>query len=160
MPDMLVPLYKPPPLSSLETLPYTTEGVEIVRAMAPNLSLLQKWVSTHFSPQWADECTVCFANQPITCFIAVKKANDKKEILGFACYEATYPTFFGPTGVHPNHRKKGIGQGLLLHAMHGLKELGYVYGIIGSAGPVGFYEKVLHATVIEGSVPGPYENIL
>ena len=124
--------------------------------MAPNMTAIAQWVEEHFSKIWASECMVCFSRQPITCFVAL----DGDEIVGFACYQATYPTFFGPTGVLPQYRKQGIGHGLLLHALHGLKELGYPYGFIGGAGPVDFYKKTVNAVVIEDSTPGPYENLL
>jgi len=36
----------------------------------------------------------------------------------------------------------------------GLRELGYVYAIIGSAGPTDFYERTVGAIVIPDSEPG------
>ena len=48
---------------------------------------------------------------------------------------------FGPTGVAENARGGGIGKSLLLACLCGLREMGYVYGIIGGAGPVEFYEN-------------------
>jgi hypothetical protein len=41
-----------------------------------------------------------------------------------------------------------------------LREMGYVYGIIGRAGPIGFYEKAVGATVIPDSEPGIYTDLL
>jgi hypothetical protein len=38
--------------------------------------------------------------------------------------------------------------------------LGYAYGIIGSAGPVEFYQKTVAAIVIPDSSPGVYTNLL
>ena len=49
---------------------------------------------------------------------------------------------------------------LLLACLHGLKDLGYGYGIIGSAGPVDFYKKCCGAVVIEDSAPGVYRGML
>jgi len=44
--------------------------------------------------------------------------------------------------------------------MEGLKDLGYVYGIIGGVGPREFYEKACGAVEIPGSDPGIYRDIL
>ena len=49
--------------------------------------------------------------------------------------------FFGPTGVEQTERGNGIGKALLMESLWGLRELGYVYGIIGGAGPVEFYQR-------------------
>ncbi len=75
---------------------------------------------------------------------------------GFACYEVSCRAFFGPTGVIAEARGRGVGRALLLHAMHGLREPGYAYGIIGQAGPTEFYKKTLGGIEIEGSSPGIY----
>jgi hypothetical protein len=57
-------------------------------------------------------------------------------------------------------RGRGIGKALLFASLWGLRELGYVYGIIGGAGPVEFYEKAVGAIVIPDSEPGIYANPL
>jgi hypothetical protein len=48
----------------------------------------------------------------------------------------------------------------LLASLWGLREMGYVYGIIGNAGPVHFYQKTVGAIVIPDSEPGIYANAL
>jgi len=55
---------------------------------------------------------------------------------------------------------RGIGKALLLASLWGLREMGYVYGIIGRAGPVEFYEQAVGAIVIPDSDPGIYTNLL
>jgi hypothetical protein len=55
---------------------------------------------------------------------------------------------------------RGIGKALLLACLCGLRELGYVYAIIGRAGPIDFYEKAVGAMVIPDSDPGIYTNLL
>jgi hypothetical protein len=45
-------------------------------------------------------------------------------------------------------------------ALRGLRELGYVYGIIGAAGPVKFYQESVRAIVIPESEPGIYIDLL
>jgi predicted N-acetyltransferase YhbS len=81
-------------------------------------------------------------------------------VIGFAAYECTRRAFFGPTAVAEAHRGAGVGTALLLAALHGLAELGYVYGIIGGVGPAEFYAKAVGATLIPDSAPGIYTDSL
>ena len=114
------------------------------------------WVNQEFGAEWASECDVAFAKQPVSCIIAVQDG----KLLGFACYDVTCKGFFGPTGVTAEARGQGVGRALLLAALHGLAEMGYAYAIIGGAGPVDFYQKTVGAIEIEGSVPGIYRDRL
>jgi predicted N-acetyltransferase YhbS len=77
-------------------------------------------------------------------------------IIGFAAYECTRRSYFGPTGVAIAERQRGIGKALLLVALHGLREMGYAYGIIGSAESPEFYANAAGAVEIENSAPGIY----
>lgn len=160
MPDMLVKLYQLPPVQPVvEKL--ASEGVLIRRALPPEKHKVIGWVREAFGDNWASECDVAFARQPVGCMIAVRESgDDQKEIVGFACYDATCMNFFGPTGVKESERGKGVGKALLLAALHAMKEQGYAYAIIGGAGPVDYYARVVGATVIEGSVPGIYRGML
>jgi len=81
-------------------------------------------------------------------------------VIGFAGYECTRKAFFGPTGVTKKERGRGIGTALLIASLWGLRELGYVYAIIGSAGPADFYQRTVGATVIPDSDPGIYVDLL
>ena len=47
-----------------------------------------------------------------------------KEIIGFACFEATAKNYFGPIGVAPDCREGGVGTGLLLSCLHSMWEMG------------------------------------
>lgn len=109
-----------------------------------------------FSVSWADEITVGFAHKPVSVYIATSE----KEIIGFAAYECTRRAFFGPAGVREAARGQGIGKALLMACLHGLRELGYVYGIIGHAGPIEFYQKTVGAIIIPDSDPGIYTDLL
>jgi hypothetical protein len=51
-----------------------------------------------------------------------------------------------------------VGRALLIACLWGLREMGYVYGIIGGAGPTAFYERTVGATVIPDSQPGIYAD--
>ena len=48
----------------------------------------------------------------------------------------------------------------MIASLWGLRELGYVYGIIGAAGPTEFYQQAVGAIVIPDSEPGIYSDLL
>src|SRR5262249_39350312 len=150
MADLLVSLLKLP----LPTPPVNTFSIR--RARPFEISRVTGFIEENFSRAWADEISVGFANKPITVYIATREAR----VIGFAGYECTRKAFFGPTGVLESARGQGIGRALLIASLWGLRELGYVYGIIGGAGPVDFYQAAVGAIVIPGSEPGIYTDLL
>jgi predicted N-acetyltransferase YhbS len=155
MSDMLV---------SLLTLPDDREIVDklkdegiLVRRIQPfEISLLRRFVLDTFGEGWADEVSNAFGHQPPTCFVATTE----KRIIGFGAYECTRRDYFGPTGVHPDFRSKGIGKALLLACLRSMYELGYAYAIIGGVGPADFYTRVAGAIPIPDSTPGVYVDML
>ena len=151
--DMLVKLYEVQDCPEL-TEKLKAEGIFIKKAMTPDLTKITSWVKETFGQGWADECTAAILTDG--CWIAVK---DKK-VIGFACYDATMKDFFGPTGVQENMRGHGVGKALLIRCLISMKERGYAYAIIGSAGPKDFYRKAVGAIGIEGSIPGAYRNMV
>ena len=151
MPDLLVNLVKLPPLQ-----PVSGPNITIRRAQPFEITPVRRFIEENFSVAWADEISVGFANKPVTVFIATREGR----VIGFAGYECTRKAFFGPTGVEKTERGRGIGKALLIEALHGLRELGYVYGIIGAAGPVEFYQEAVSAIVIPHSEPGIYTDLL
>ena len=155
MPDLLVNLLKLPLLEpALEEM---ERAQNLIRRAQPfEMSKVREFVEKNFSVAWADEISVGFANKPVSVYIAVLQ----KEIVGFAAYECTRRGFFGPTGVIESVQGRGIGRALLLACLWGLREMGYVYGIIGRAGPIEFYQKTVGAIVIPDSEPGIYMNLL
>ena len=151
MADLLVNLLRLPAFDST-----AEEGFLVRRAQPFEITPVRRFVETNFSRGWADEISVGFAHQPITVFVATID----RELAGFAAYECTRRGFFGPTGVVPEAQGKGIGKALLLASLYALRELGYVYAIIGAAGPVRFYQKTVGAIVIPDSEPGIYTDLL
>jgi len=152
MADMLVRLYAlPDPAPALARA--NERGVTIRRPASWERTLLVEWVRDAFSRGWADECAIAFANQPPSCFVAVRDAR----IVGFACHDCTRANFFGPAGVDESMRGAGIGAALTLRTLAAMRDAGYAYAIIGGVGPGDFYARVAGATLIEGSIPGIYD---
>jgi GNAT superfamily N-acetyltransferase len=155
MVDLLVRLYDlPDPGPRLAAL--KGEGVIVRRAMAYERRHVLDWIARRFGDGWAGEAASAFGPPPANCFLAVRDGT----VLGFACIECTCKGFFGPAGVEEDERGRGVGTGLLLAALHAMRESGYAYAVIGGAGSVAFYERVVGAVPIEGSDPGVYRDRL
>lgn len=140
--DMLVDLYQPIIQELVSPFP-------IKRVLSPSSDKVLAFIGTHFSEGWVSEAKAgVYSNNP-TCFIAV----DGEKIIGFACYDVTAKGYFGPTGVDPEYRGKGVGKALLLKCLVALKEAGYGYAIIGGVAPHNwpFYEKTCGAVTIANS---------
>ncbi|MFA6947728.1 MAG: GNAT family N-acetyltransferase [Eubacteriales bacterium] len=159
MPDLLVKLYELPALEP-ELNALAAQNIVVRKPIGPENYAVIAWIKEFFGNGWASESENAFFNDPKTIYIAVREGEEGSKMLGFACYDATVKGFFGPTGVDPAERGRGIGKALLLACLHGLRNDGYGYGIIGSAGPVDFYKKCCGATVIENSSPGVYRGYL
>ncbi len=155
MPDMLVKLYD---LPSLEPVLKRQRdlGLRIRRGMPPEKFLVLEWIREHFSEYWVSEADVGFSTHPTTTLLAHRG----DQLLGFACYDTTHKGFFGPTGVDALERGKGIGTALLLATLHAMRDAGYMYGIIGGAGPVGYYEKVGAAVIPDSEPSRAYQDML
>jgi hypothetical protein len=159
MPDMLVNLLRLPPLEPLLS-DLSEQGVTLRRAQPWEVTKLQNFVKRRFSQPWADEASVGFTRQPVSVYMALRHTGRDAKVIGFAAYECTRRGFFGPTGVVEEERGCGVGRALLIASLKGLREMGYVYGIIGGVGPIRFYEEAVGATVIADSSPGIYADPL
>jgi len=155
MPDMLVPLYRLPPVEPRANK-LAEHNITLRAAMPYERSLVLAFIEDTFSTAWADEAATTFAHHPVRTIIA----HQDQTILGFACHDATTRAFFGPTGVHPDHQRKGIGAALLIAALHAMQQRGYAYAIIGAAGPTDFYQRTVNAIPIPDSTPGIYKHKL
>jgi len=151
MTDLLVKLYDlPDPGAQLAAL--AEMDILVRRAMASEKNRVVGWTRHRFGDGWAAECDLAFARQPIACMVAV--FGDR--LAGFACHDSTYRNFFGPIGIDPDLRQKGVGRAVLLATLRAMADAGYAYAIIGGAGPVAFFEKCVGAVPIPGSTPGVY----
>ncbi len=154
MGDLLVKLYDLPDEGAAKER-LTAQGIHLIRPLSADKGPICRWVKEHFSEGWSDEVSLAFSGQPVTCFIALNEVSDP---VGFACYDATFRGFFGPTGVLESHRGQGIGTALLLRALHAMSEAGYAYAVIGFSGADEFYARTVGAVPIEGSSPGAYRD--
>lgn len=155
MHDMLVRLFQLLDGSPLRSA-LDEKGVTIRRCNPFEAHILEDWVGRHFSPRWVCECRVAMAHQPSGCFIATRDS----EILGFVCVDATARGFIGPMGVSESARGMGVGKALFITGLEQMRHLGYVYAIVGGAGPVDLYKRWVGATIIENDTPGIYTGIL
>lgn len=150
MPDLLVNLLRLPSPGK------DPDGFLVHRPQPFEVSIVRSFIAENFSRKWADEISIGFARQPVSVFVASADG----ELVGFAGYECTRRAFFGPMGVVETAQAKGVGKALLLASLWSLREMGYVYAIVGAAGPVRFYEKTVGGIVIPDSEPGIYTNPL
>ncbi|HNP34727.1 MAG TPA: GNAT family N-acetyltransferase [Woeseiaceae bacterium] len=133
------------------------QNIMIRRAMAHERDDVVDWVRQHFpqeSRPWGSEVAIAVSRTPATCYVAIRD----RQMLGFACFDATALGFFGPTGTAESERGLGIGAALLVASLRAMSNAGYAYAIIGGVGEQvrGFYERCVGATEIVGSTPGIY----
>jgi ribosomal protein S18 acetylase RimI-like enzyme len=95
---------------------------------------------------WADEVKFSLKLQPPTTFIAKNEAN---EIVGWATHSQFFPGSFGPTGVEPSIRGKGIGTKLFLWCLWDIKQKGLdtceIMWVEGNT--IKFYSKAIGAYI-------------
>lgn len=159
MPDMLVKLYELADDWSFIAQQQQL-GIIIRKPLASEKYLVLEWVRREFGEVWAAETDHAFSCQPISCFIAVRPAEQGYELIGFACYETAALNLFGPTGVLESCRGRGTGRALLLACLLDMKLKGYAYAIIGWVGPAEFYAKAAGAVVIPDSEPSIWKTWL
>ncbi len=157
MADMLVKLYNIPNSHDIEKK-LLQNGIRIKKALAPDRSKIIAFSRICAKDDYSDEVRAAFSNNPVTCYIATRE----KELIGFACYEATARNFFGPMAVLESERKKGVGKALLLMALESMRELGYAYAIIGwpANSAVSFYKKCAGAIMIDEKSSGVYKRMV
>ena len=151
---MLVRLYDLPD-ASLYYRRAEEAGVAVRRADPWDHARYRRFVEGTFGELWAVEADLAYRQSPITAFVAEREGS----IVGFAAYECTRRGYFGPTGVQPDERGRGIGGALLFRSLESMREMGYAYAIIGGVGPQDYYKKVCGAFVIPGSEVGVYGSL-
>lgn len=119
-------------------------GITVRRGVAADREPLFAPIEREWSVGWRDAVTLAFAHDPIDVFVAVAGS----EMIGFAAIEVDQCIgTFGPTGVVPVCRGRGIGRRLLWACLHELRARGRETCQIGWIGPVDFYHRSCGAII-------------
>ncbi|MDG4822522.1 GNAT family N-acetyltransferase [Asanoa sp. WMMD1127] len=105
-------------------------GVAVRRAVAADVPGLVEFAAAHFGPGWGAE-----VSESAGIHYAVRDG----EVLGFASWGSSRPSYFGPMGTASAARGLGVGGVLLRRCLRDQHEAGLASAQIGWVGPVPFY---------------------
>lgn len=120
------------------------QGFFIKRAEKQDKEIITDFLNREF-PFWITEVDNAFSNDPITTYICIYEG----KCVGFSNYEGNNKGtgWFGPMGVLPITRGKGIGAILCKLCLNGIADLGFGEAIIPWVGPTRFYSKVCDSQI-------------
>lgn len=119
-------------------------GVLVRRAVGADRAALTAFARDNFeSPSWAGEVADSLDRPGAGCHIALRDG----ELLGFAAYGSSRPSWFGPMGTAPAAQGLGIGAVLLRRCLIDQRADGHRSAQIGWVGPVPFYSAVAGARI-------------
>jgi mycothiol synthase len=119
-------------------------GITVRRATSEDIPALVEFARATFTDGWAGEITHSVGRDRAGCHLAVK---DGGEVLGFASYGSSRPSWFGPMGTAPAARGTGIGSVLLRRCLADQKADGHDRVQIGWVDPVPFYSATVGARI-------------
>ncbi|MFY1634498.1 GNAT family N-acetyltransferase [Solwaraspora sp. WMMB335] len=122
-----------------------TAGVTVRRAATPDASALVSFARSTFGDAWAAEAAQAIGREQAGCHLAVRERDG--EVLGFAAYGSSRPSWFGPMGTAPTAQGLGIGATLLRRCLRDLRAAGHQRVEIGWVGPVPFYASAAAARI-------------
>ena len=123
MSDMLVKLYKLPPLQpALDAI--APLHIHIRPARIGEEYQIVPWIAQHFYAGWENGVVYTIHRSPCSFFIAIEKqppdperadpyALPPEKLVGFACYDASNRGMFGPMGGTPTLRRSGDRHGVV-----------------------------------------------
>jgi ribosomal protein S18 acetylase RimI-like enzyme len=120
------------------------EGVTVRRAAVADVPALIDFASTTFGGGWAGELAHSVGRTGAGCHVAVGPGG---EILGFAAYGSSRPSWFGPMGTAHAVQGRGIGRVLLRRCLADQRAEGRRSVQIGWVGPMPFYSGAAGARV-------------
>lgn len=103
-------------------------------------SELRSWLREHY-PHWEAEAMPALERGVLVA------SRDAAGITGFAAWNVNRRGWFGPTGVRPDLRGRGLGTPLLLAALHQMRREGLAVADVAWVGPIGFYAGTVGATI-------------
>ena len=119
------------------------EGMVLRRAEPGDIEATAELALTYFSTGWHYEVSETARFDPPPLFIAL----DNGRVVGFAAYDVTGRSRFGPTGTRPDYRRRGIGAALLKMCLRSMRDRGDNRAEISWAGPLGFYARAVDARI-------------
>ncbi|MBQ1072304.1 GNAT family N-acetyltransferase [Micromonospora sp. C31] len=111
------------------------QGVTVRRAGAGDLPALTEFARATFGGAWDAELAGSVGREGAGCHLAERDG----EVLGFAAYGSSRPSWFGPMGTAPAAAGSGIGGVLLRRCLRDQRAAGVSAAQIGWVGPVPFY---------------------
>jgi mycothiol synthase len=117
------------------------EGITVRRATPDDASALVEFARSTFGASWAGEVAHSIDREGAGLHLAVRGSVSGGEILGFAAFGSSRPSWFGPMGTAPTAQGLGIGGVLLRRCLREQHELGITRSQIGWVGPVPFYAR-------------------
>lgn len=116
------------------------QGITVRRAEPDDAALLVEFARETFGVAWGGEVTDSIGRDGAGCHIAVRDREAAEvEVLGFAAYGSSRPSWFGPMGTAPAAQGLGIGGVLLRRCLADQRAAGHERAEIGWVGPVPFY---------------------
>lgn len=111
-------------------------GITVRTATQDDITALVTFARTNFGDVWGGEVEDSVGRESAGCHLAVRADG---EVLGFAAYGSSRPSWFGPMGTAPAAQGLGIGEVLLRRCLRDLQAAGHEQVQIGWVGPVPFY---------------------
>jgi len=113
-------------------------GTVVRRAKPSERERFTRWAAEMFSPFWGFEASETFKFDPPKLWIGEQDS----KTLGFSVYGALEPHWFGPIGVDPDSRNRGLGSVLLFKALASMREEGQRMAVIPWTEHLFFYSQV------------------
>ncbi|PZF96211.1 GNAT family N-acetyltransferase [Micromonospora deserti] len=111
------------------------QGVAVRRAEPADLPALAAFARSTFGGAWDAELAGSVGRPGAGCHLAERDG----EVIGFAAWGSSRPSWFGPMGTSPAAEGSGIGGVLLRRCLRDQRAAGVESAQIGWVGPVAFY---------------------
>jgi predicted N-acetyltransferase YhbS len=128
-------------------------GISVRRVAPAEADGVLKWLreGPWGASAWPDEAAAAIARDQGGVHVAAGTAGRRTPggcgYLGFACYGAVRPGWFGPMGTLAEARRTGIGGVLLKRCLASMRADGHSGARIGWTGPVRFYADTVGARI-------------